>query len=133
MAWTPLRIGQGFLPSLVSDSPTKCLPSLQFWVGHGIKTVFRQMSFEAGVALRPDKMDQVLGDIEEAYSFLSAAFACRFLVGLWTVPGVRDEINRFGGWSKLETYAKISWKHQLWQLCPDGAHLVVFCNFDACF
>ena len=81
--------------------------------------------------LSAEELNQVLDDIYQAQSFLAAAAACRFLVQLWTTHGVQDEIRRQGGWEQLETYASISWKHQLWRLCPDDAHLVVLCNYQA--
>ena len=81
--------------------------------------------------LSSDEMDHILADIEEAHGFLAATSACRFLIDLLTTPGVQDEINRQGGWSTLEYYAKMSWNHQLWKLFPEDAHLVLMCNFEA--
>jgi hypothetical protein len=52
----------------------------------------------------------------------------RFLIDLWTVPNVSNEIERMGGWSEIETYADTSWKFDLYKLCPADAHLVPLCN-----
>lgn len=82
-------------------------------------------------SLSADELDHVLSDIDHAYAFLATMNACRFLVELLNAPGVQDEINRQGGWSQLETYASISWKHHLWKLCPDDQHLVCLSNFEA--
>jgi hypothetical protein len=81
--------------------------------------------------LTATELDDVLHDIERTYAFVAAANACQFLLSLWTVPGVQDEINRLGGWPQIETYATISWCHALWKISPNDGHLVLLCNYQA--
>ncbi|ACI65974.1 predicted protein [Phaeodactylum tricornutum CCAP 1055/1] len=78
-------------------------------------------------------LTDVVRDIEEACSFLAAAQATVFLRDLWTAPGVAREISRRGGWTETEDYATMSWKFDLWKLCPNDAHLVVLSNHTALF
>jgi hypothetical protein len=75
--------------------------------------------------------DFILQDVEEATSFLKAAYAARFLYDLWTAPNVADEIERMGGWSQIEFYAKTSVKYHLHQLCTADAHLVSLLNIKS--
>jgi hypothetical protein len=81
--------------------------------------------------LKDDELQEVLSAIRYANSFLAAANACKFLVSLWTAPGVKDEIDRQGGWSNVEMYAALSRKHDLWKFCHDDEHLVALCNYEA--
>lgn len=91
----------------------------------------RTLSVPADSLLTDQDMDDILNDIDEATSFLAAAKGCRFLLDLFQIKGVQDEIVRQGGWLEVENHASISWKHDLWKLCPDDAHLVVLCNYAA--
>ena len=77
-----------------------------------------------------DDVNNLLEDIDDAYSFLAAAHACRFLVELFRVEAVQQEIRRCGGWSLVETYATLSWQYNLYKLCEADAHLVLLCNYD---
>jgi hypothetical protein len=70
-----------------------------------------------------EQFAQILAEIQYAYMFLTAEKACQFLVSLWTAPGVSEELQRQGGWSKLEDYASSLWGLGLWKLCPDNSHL----------
>jgi hypothetical protein len=78
-------------------------------------------------------MKDILDDVDEATSFLAATKGCRFLLDLFQIQGVPDEITRQGGWLEVETHASISWKYDLWKLCPADAHLVVLCNYADLF
>lgn len=93
----------------------------------------RQLSTRSKSVIEPittDECDAVLRDIREATGVLAAARAARFLNDLWTTPGVQEEIQRMGGWSEVESYATVSWKYDLWKLCPADAHLVALCNVE---
>jgi hypothetical protein len=48
--------------------------------------------------------DSILQDVEAATSFLKATYAARFLLDLFTAPGVATEVARMGGWSEVEFY-----------------------------
>lgn len=74
-------------------------------------------------------MTDILDDVDQATGFLAATKGCRFLLDLFQIQGVQDEIARQGGWLEVETHASISWKYDLWKSCPDDAHLVVLCNY----
>lgn len=78
-----------------------------------------------------DEIADVVDDIQEASSFVAATRACRFLHRFLSLPRVRHEIERQGGWGEVETYASISWQYDLWKTCPEDEHLVMLCNFDA--
>jgi hypothetical protein len=81
-------------------------------------------------SLTPDEIADVVDDIHEATCFLAATRACRFLHRFLSLPRVRDEIERLGGWGDVETYASISWQYDLWKTCREDEHLVMLCNFD---
>jgi len=93
----------------------------------------RSLSIRGGgdALLTDQDVHDILDDIDEATGFLAACKACRFLLDLLAVPGVQAEIERQGGWWEVETHASISWKYELWKLCPADAHLVVLCNYTA--
>jgi len=76
------------------------------------------------------QMQKLRVEINYACLFLAATRACKFLVDLWTIPGVQTEIERQGGWSEVEEYAAILWKKHLWKICPDDAHLVLLNDFQ---
>ena len=72
-----------------------------------------------------DELEELLGDIAEVYRFLSAYKACKFLLELMQAPGVREEINKMGGWTKVELYAKIIRQHNLGSMCIEDAHFSI--------
>jgi predicted nucleic acid-binding Zn-ribbon protein len=74
--------------------------------------------------------DLLRQDIQEAAQLLAVVNAAQFLYDLFTAKGVRDEIERFGGWSELEDYATFLWQYELWKICPYDAHLVILNNCD---
>ena len=82
------------------------------------------------VVLSEAELSNILDDIKDACDFLATVNACQFLVSLMTCPGVQDEIDRQGGWTQVETYASISYIHQLWKLCPSDEHLVSLSNVE---
>lgn len=77
-----------------------------------------------------NQVQEIVQDIQYATDFLAATRACRFLVDIMAIPGVHAEIERRGGWIDVQTFATLSWTHDLCQLCPDDAHLVMLSNFD---
>lgn len=72
-----------------------------------------------------DELEELLSEIDEVFSFLSAYKACKFLLELISVPGVRAEVDKVGGWSKVEHYAKIIRQHNLGSICLEDAHFSV--------
>ena len=80
------------------------------------------------VPLEQDQLAQILAEIQYAYKFLAASRACKFLVDLWTAPGVSEEIERQGGWTMLEGYASSLFDLGLYKQCPDNSHLVALAN-----
>lgn len=82
------------------------------------------------ISFDEDDIAEIHDDLQDATRFLAAAKASRFLLDLFTAKGVQNEIQRLGGWSKVETYAKISRKYKLWQICDFDAHLVSLCNHE---
>lgn len=79
----------------------------------------------------PDEhFDATQRDILEATYFIAASRSARFIVDLCSAPGVADEIKRMGGWDSIQTYATMSWQHDLYRHCDADAHLVALSNFD---
>lgn len=92
----------------------------------------RALSIRGGTEPWTDQdVSDILDDIDDATSFMAAAKGSRFLLDLLQIKGVQAEIQRQGGWLDVETHASISWKYDLWKLCPSDAHLVVLCNYSA--
>jgi hypothetical protein len=73
--------------------------------------------------------DQVVIDLQQATSFLSASYAARFLCDVFTTPGVQEEVRRMGGWQSIEQYSLTSKKYHLYESCPADAHLVPLCDY----
>ena len=78
--------------------------------------------------LSPQQLQDLITDIQQAFSFLAASASCNFLCKLWTEPGVQQEIQRLGGWSQIEQSAQYSLDYELYKLCPLDGHLVPLCN-----
>ena len=77
------------------------------------------------------EVEEILSDVRQAMGFLAATKACRFLIDLLTKVAVKREIERFGGWSTVESYAVIARNFECWRLCPHDAHLVLLCDTGA--
>lgn len=74
--------------------------------------------------------DIVEQDLVNSLEFVESSRACRFLVDLWTQPGVKEELERVGGLDLVETYASMSWNYDLYKIRPENAHLVALCNIS---
>ena len=81
-------------------------------------------------ALSEKEIEEVCSDIDDAAQVLSARNASVFLKALLSSTSVQEEIQRQGGWTKVETYATYSWMYDLWRLCPEDEHLVPLYDFD---
>jgi len=80
-----------------------------------------------------ENVGDIDNDIHDATAFLAAAKACQFLVELFSIPSVQEEIERCGGWDLIETHATTIWKFDLWMLCPLDKHLMLLSNFSTLF
>ena len=83
--------------------------------------------------LEPDDLADVLHDIDQATAFVSAVDACRFLVDLFSIERVQNEVERRGGWGQLQTYAALSWQYELYESIAEDAHFVLLANAATLF
>jgi hypothetical protein len=75
-----------------------------------------------------DDISEIQNDLQEATALIVAYKSARFLLDLFTCEKVQKEINRLGGWTKLEDCARLSRKFKLWHICDFDAHLVPLYN-----
>lgn len=113
---------EAFVTALTKDSPISVPESFctspSSMRGLGTKK-------DPAAPMTPAELEELLGDIDDVYNFLSAYKACKFLMELMSFPGVKDEVVRMGGWAKVEYYAKIIRQHNLGSICTEDAHFSV--------
>lgn len=84
----------------------------------------------ATIVISDTDVEEVLSDIHEVHRFVATARACRFLSELMNWPGVREEIEKVGGWTTVETFAKMIADFDLEQAFPDDAYFVLLRDVD---
>ena len=83
--------------------------------------------------LSPEEVEAVEDDIGRAVQVLVTARATEFLLGLVSIPAVKAEIERQGGWGDVETYAAKLWRYELWENNPSYEHFVLLSNFKTLY
>ena len=83
------------------------------------------------IILKQHDVDQVILDIEDAHIFLTTARACKFIFELMTCPGVKEEIERIGGWSTVKRFGQTIVEFHLHRACQNDAYFALLCDIDA--
>jgi len=67
-------------------------------------------------------------DIDYLRKIVLGTNSCRFLLELFTFPGVDHAIEDVGGWCQVERYANLFYLYDLERIQPDIAHFILLRN-----
>jgi hypothetical protein len=70
------------------------------------------------------ELTEIMEEIGDVFRFLACFHACKFIVDLISAPGVAQDIQKMGGWSAIDQYAKYLWEHDLTMVCTEDSHLL---------
>jgi hypothetical protein len=106
------QLGSSSLPTLFCQKPAS---NRGFSVGSNYDTH----------PMTEHDMEDILDDVDEATSFLAATKGCRFLLDLFQIQGVPDEITRQGGWlvgggDTREYQLEVRFMETVSRRCPPG-------------
>lgn len=112
----------GFLSAITTDDPIRvpdnfCTsPASQKGLGTSKKPT---------APMTKDELSEITKEINQVYDFFAAYNACKFLVHLMKIPGVKEEISAMGGWSTVEQYSRVLRRFGLGTIFLEDAHLAV--------